>query len=995
MEEGVTIKIEEALKGIAEIDELSSVSSENSARISIVAFQNVDMDALLAEVKNSVDGISSFPTGAEKPIIFKQKTAGMAGGASRMALIGDVDLMTLKVAAQEIERDLLNTGQISEITMQGFPPIEYSIEVNENQLLRYNLTFDDIVSAVRANNRDISAGTIKTTEEEFLIRLKSKYTDPYQIGNHIVRAGESGEIIRLSDVADVKFQFSDVANKSFIDGKRAVNFNINRRYGEDLRVISGIVKNYIEEYNASHVDLQIIETFSFFDMLNERIDLLTKNGVLGLVLVLIVLGMFLNIKLSAWVAFGIPFSFLGMFALGSFLGVTVNMISLFGMILVVGILVDDGIVIAENIFAHFEKGKSSYRAAIDGTMEVLPSVLSSVLTTIIAFSVLLFIEGMERMAEMALVVILALSFSLIEAFLILPAHLSSRSVLKESNVGRFRKAINKFVAYMRDDVYRSLLDLTIKYYRIAVFFPLIFVVFVVYLLKIGLIHTTFFPSIPFDDFTVEIAYKPGEPIEKTEEFLSYAEAQIKIVQQELNEKYGWDLISYVSKNVGTTRNLGESGTHCGSITVSLDVEKAEISSFEVAKLVRDKIGIVKGSEKYMVGGINRWGKPVSISLAGEDYNELKKASRYLREQMAKMSELKDIQDNSSSGKREIIMELKPKAYMLGLTQNEIARQVRQGFFGEEAQRLIVGRDEARVWIRYPESDRESIGQYENMRIKTKQGQQIPLAELVDYKIERGDVAIHHYDGIKEVEITADQSDPFASTPEIIADIKSGPIQDMLKNYSGVNISFRGQSRNANKSMTSMQILLGMAIFMIALVLTLNFNSFYQARIILTILPIGLISAILGHGLEGHPVSVLSAWGMIALLGIVINDAVVFVQKYNFSLLEGMTVKEAAIDAGLSRFRPIILTSITTIAGLYPLIKEPSFQAQFLIPMAISVAYGVLFGTYFILVFLPSLILFFNDLKRWRLNFWHDKKFTPEEVEPVMEYQKRIETISKL
>ncbi|HBH07301.1 MAG TPA: AcrB/AcrD/AcrF family protein [Flavobacteriales bacterium] len=993
MEEGVTIKIEESLKGISEIDELTSVSEENFAMITVIAFQGTDMDVLVAEVKNAVDGISSFPVGAEKPIVYKQKTQGLAGRASEITLTGGDDLMSLKNEAQRIERELLSTGVISDIGFYGFPDVEYSIEVDETELLRYQLTFDEIAAAVRQNNRDVSSGTVKTDAEEFVIRLKGKDTDPLGMEDIVLRAGNSGDYITLGQVANVSFQFSDTPNKYYLDGSQSVGISVNRRYGEDLQKIDQTVKAYMDAYNAKNTGFKIIEVFSFFDLLNQRINLLTKNGVIGLVLVLLVLGLFLNVRLSAWVAFGIPFSFLGMFAIGSFFGLTINMISLFGMILVVGILVDDGIVIAENIYTHFERGKSPYRAAIDGTFEVMSSVFTSVLTTIMAFTVLLFIEGLERMSEMAMVVILALAFSLIEAFLVLPSHLSSRTVLKTNVIGKLRNKMNQAIIFMREKIYGELLDLSLKYRRIAVFFPLMFIVLIFYFISTGLIKTTFFPSIPFDDFTVEIAYKPGDPLEQTEAFLDRAELAVKEVQADLKEKYGWDLINYVTRVVGSTRNIGETGTHAGRIQVSLDVEEADISSFQIAAMVERQIGEVRGAEKYMVGGINRWGSPVSIALSGEDYDELKKASNYLKEMLREMPELKDIQDNSSAGKREIIINPKPKAYMLGLNQNEIARQLRQGYFGEEVQRLIIGRDEARVWVRFPESGRKTLGQYEQMRIKTQNGQLIPLHEVADYHIERGDVAIRHYDGTKEIEITADQTDTYASTPEILQKIKKGPVQELQKKFQTVGVSYRGQQRNANKSLTSMSILLSIAIFMIILAITLNFSSFYQAFIILVILPVGITGAALGHSIEGHPVSILSAYGMIALLGIVINDAVVFLHTYNSNLLNGETVKEAVRNAGIARFRPIILTSVTTVAGLYPLIQEKSFQAQFLIPMAISVAYGVLFGTYFILVFLPSLILFFNDMNRAFRWLWFMKKPKAIEVEPSIRNVKRLEEIN--
>jgi multidrug efflux pump subunit AcrB len=995
MEEGITIKIEEALEGIAEIDELSSTSSENISTVKIKAFQGTDMDELLAEVKNSVDGISSFPVGAEKPVVVKQKTTGMSSRAIILALtLPNSDLLSLKRLSDEIEKDLLRTGEVSEIDIQGYPDVEYSIEVKENELLRFGLTFDDIVSGVRINNRDISAGSVKTQKEELLIRANAKSTQVEEIENIIIRSSNEGAFVKLRDVANVKFQFADVPQQSYLENERSVVLTVNRRYGEDLSSIDESIKKYVEEFNDKHEHATLTITFSFFDLLNERIDLLLENGLVGLALVLVTLGLFLNVRLSFWVAAGIPISFLGMFILGSFYGMSINMISLFGMILVVGILVDDGIVIAENVYAHFEQGKSPYQAAIDGTSEVASSVLTSVLTTIIAFSVLLFIDGLEQMREMAFVVMAALGFSLIEAFFVLPAHLSSKTVLKTNVIGKFRGRVTKFIDYMRDKLYGELLNLVLRFRIIGALLPLVFILFVYTLLHFKAINSTFFPAIPFDDFTVEFAYKPGEREQYTKDLLDYCQEKVHEVRDELKEKYNRDVITYTTLNVGYTRNLGESGSHCGNINVSLNVEGLDISSFDIINMVRQKIGPINSTEKFMIGGINRWGKPVNIALSGKDINQLKNATEYLENQLFQMRELKDVQNNSSSGKREIKIELKPKAYILGFNHNEISRQIRQGFYGEEAQRLIVGTDEARVWVRYPESDRISLGQLEEMRIKTANQQEIPLNELVYYSIERGDVSIKHFDGVREIEINANQTNPYASTSEINKIIQDSILTDLKLAYPDVNTSMKGQQKSANRSISSMLTLLVVALLLMTLVISLNFNSLKQGLIILTVIPIGIVSAMLGHGIEGQPVSILSAWGMIALMGILVNDAVVFLDTYNRNLKEGMLVKDAIRSAGLSRFRPIILTSVTTVAGLYPLILEQSFQAQFLVPMAISVAYGVLFGTYFILVFFPALVLYYNDMARLRKWLWKGIKPTAEEVEPALTHLKHLQEIKE-
>lgn len=995
MEEGITIKIEEALRGINEIDELQSNSIENMATITIIAYQGSDMDNLLSEVKNAVDGISSFPDGAEKPIVFKQKSNPMSETAAYMSISGDVDRFTLKKYAEEFEDNLLLSDNVSQVQISGLPDLEISIEVNEDELQRYNLRIDDLVGAVRANNRDISAGNIKSYDEELIIRARSKSIDPHMIELIPLRTGSEGSFISIGDVATVKLQFSESPVKSIINGKSAVVVTVKKLPTEDLNDISETTLEEMVKFNELHDDVELRVMFMFSDLLYQRIKLLSINGGIGLILVLLTLGFFLNVRLSAWVAFGIPFSFLGMFIIGGMYGITINMISLFGMILVVGILVDDGIVIAENIYSHFERGKHPFQAAYDGTKEVASAVVTSVLTTIVAFSVLFFIEGMEMMAEMAFVVITALAFSLIEAFLILPTHLASERVLREKSTGFGKKIRNFFdglIVKMRDDYYGFVLRWLVKNPRYTGIIPLAFMFIVALLLGFKVIRTTFFPSIPFDDFSIEIAFIPGEREAVTEEYLMDFYNKVWEVSDEIYEETGDSVITYTSVTVGMANQLGEAGGHAGQIRVSLDVEDKEISSFEVAERVRNKIGPVPEANKFLVGGGNRWGKPVSIAVSGKDTRRIKEATKLLVEELKKVPDLKDVTDNGGIGKREVQLVLRPDAYILGLNTSIIMDQIRQGFFGSEVQRLIIGRDEVRVWVRYPLEDRMSLGLLEDMRIKTPAGLSVPLKEVADYSLKRGEVSIRHYDGRREILIEADLIDPYASVPELLQDVRKEVIPKLEANFPGIDINFRGQQRNADKSSKSGGLYAIIALFIMFMIISLNFNSVYQALLIVLMLPLGIFGAILGHGIENLPVSILSAWGIIALMGILVNDSVVYLDTYNRNLLAGMNVRDAIYDAGIRRFRPIILTSITTVAGLYPLILENSFQAQFLIPMATSVAYGVLFGTFFILLFFPVVVLLMNDLRRSIYWLWHGEKVERIDMEPVIQRKKKIKKI---
>ncbi|MFT6867115.1 MAG: multidrug efflux pump subunit AcrB [Cyclobacteriaceae bacterium] len=1000
MEEGITTKIEEAINTISGIDEINSTSSENVATINILTLDNHDIDEVYTEMKNAIDGISSFPVGAEKPIIYKQKQRSTA---QWMGLTGDVSLKTMKEYAEGIEDDLLATGVISQISISGFPELEISIEVSEDVLRRYNLTFDNVVAAVRANNKDVSAGSVKSTTEEILIRSKAKETDAERIGDIVLRSNPDGSNLVVRDIATVKEQFADVPSKSLLNGKPAVFMEVKKLETEDLSVISSTVNDYVKAFNEKNDAVKLTQTWDFNDLLNQRLDMLTSNGFLGLILVMISLGLFLSLRLSFWVAWGIPSSFLGMFILGTLVGLTINMISLFGMILVIGILVDDGIVIAENIYSHFEKHGNPIKAAINGTMEVLPAVFTSVITTIVAFLPLLFLTGgFEFLKEMAYVVIFCLSFSLVEAFFILPAHLANKKVLRvkveDTRSFKIRKFLNTGIDFMKYKIYGRMLHYCLERRVVAVAGLAGFILIIVGLLQGGQIKATFFPQIAFNSLNINLAFLPGERESKVEAFLTKFDDAVWRVNDQMKEEFGTEknIINYTFTNIGRTSD-GESGSHAGGVDVMFDeLDQYDINQFDLIARIRKEIGPVPEANKFSIGGRNRWGKPVSVTIMGKNYQELGEAKDFLEAELENLSVLKEIQDNVPIGRREMLFELRPEAYFLGLTNNEITKQMRQGFFGEEVQRFMKGNDELKVWVRYPNSGRRSIGQLEDIKIKTPTGQEFPLTQLADYKIERGVSGIKHYNSSRAISVEAEMIDPFAEVPPILKRIDDEIIPKLLAKYPSVKVDYGGQSKESERAGQEIGLFFGGAFLLIFFILMITFRSVYQALMILIMIPLGWFGAILGHGVESWisvrdlPVSLLSVWGMVALSGVIINDAVVFLSKFN-SLVkdDGMDVKSAVYAAGISRFRAIVLTSLTTVVGLYPLIKETSFQAQFLVPMAISVAYGVLIGTFIILLFFPVLILIFNDIRRGIKWLWTGEKPTREEVESVHMQEERL------
>jgi len=544
--------------------------------------------------------------------------------------------------------------------------------------------------------------------------------------------------------------------------------------------------------------------------------------------------------------------------------------------------------------------------------------------------------------------------------------------------------------WLRDRVYQHFLNWLVKWRYIAASFPVALVLITMGLFMGGHIRNTFFPMVDFDQFTLNVAFTPGDGEKQTLEFLDRFEKAIWEVNDEINEELGLDhdIIERTSKRLGSAFSGQERGAHAGSISVyPVDLEGYDISGRDISTRVSMKIGKVPEASKFTVGGFNRWGSPVSIGLMSKNLQELEEAKEYMIARLNEMPQLKDVNENIALGKQEIRLDLNERAYFLGLDEATVASQVRQGFYGAQAQRLQVGRDELRVWVRYPKSDRTTLGQLEDMKIKTAQGT-FPLSELADYHMERGPVAINRFNGSREIRVEAETVDPLASVPEILEQVEAEIIPELQAQFAGIRVVYQGQQKYSQEAMGQAGSSYLIAFAVILMLLVLHFRSVPKALIVIMMIPISLLGVVWGHGLHGEPLSMMSMWGAVALTGVIINDAIVFYSKFDRLLIEGWKVPEAVKEAGKIRLRPIILTSITTSVGLFPMLFEKSVQAQFLIPMAISLAYGVFLGTIFILIFFPVLIMLLNDAKVYLTYLWTGVKPTREEVETAVIQNKR-------
>jgi multidrug efflux pump subunit AcrB len=981
--EGVVLKIEENLDGLAGVERVTSVSRENSGIVSVEITREADIDKVLVDVKNAVDRINSFPVDAEEPIIFEQK---FRTRSLSVVLFGAADRHNLKYIAEQFRDDLLAMEGISQVAFEGLPNLEFSIEVAEADLRRYGISFDEITAAVRKANINISGGKLDTDDEEILIRAWGRSYRAEELDRIPVRGNADGSVIYLGDIATTREQWEDIPDKRYYNDQTAVILNIDQTEQEDILAIADSTKAYIERFNESNETLQAVVIDDRTIPLTQRIDLLVKNGLIGLLLVLMTLGFFLKLRLSFWVAVGIPFSFAGMFIIAGFSGITINVISLFGMIIVVGILVDDAIVVAENIYAHHERGEPALKAAVDGTMEVLAPVTTSIATTVIAFVPFFYLDGMlgKIIWQMALVVIASLVFSLIEAFLVLPSHLAhSKGLQRDRAVPAIRKRVDNLVHALTHRVYAPLLRAAMT--RITITTPIALVMLTVGLVRGGLIGVTFFPFIDSDTVPINVSLVAGSQEVDTDSLL----AGIEQVCWEVNEEFrseredSADIVIGIKRDIGSN-DLGESGSHAGRLVLQLmDAEQRDLQSYEIANRIREVVGPLPGVQNITFGKAGHFGKPIVLSLLGNDVEQLDKARHLLVAELKSYGILKDITDSDQEGRREIDIALKPRAHTLGLTLQDVAGQVRQGFFGQEIQRIQRGRDEIRVWARYRPEDRLSLGQLDRMRIRTTDGGEYPFSELATYRIKRGITTISHLDRKREIKIEASPQEVEVDLPPILDHIENDILPRVLSQVHGITAAFEGQSRDQAKMVRSIKRTFPVALAGMFILVVLVFRSYAQALLVLSLIPIGALGAIWGHGIQGLQISMMSLIGFIALSGIIINDSIILVDRINRNLRLGHTLFDAVHNAGLTRLRPILLTTITTSLGLAPLILETSRQAQFLIPMAISVAYGLLFGSFILLLILPTSYIALSSIRvRWS-RLLTGRAVTPEALEPAV------------
>ena len=984
IEESICVKVEEQVQGINGLKRITSSSNEGYGSINIEVENGYDIDEVKDEVKSQVDAITSFPDDAEKPTI---RSFDGQPEVITIAVHGQVDEASLLDIAEKVRDEVSELPNITQ-TRLGKKPREISIEISENTLQKYGISFDYVANKIRTSSMDVPGGAIETYDGEILIRSKGQAYTGEEFGIIPVLSLADGSTVFLRDIAEIVDGFQDVEYDIKFNSEPALLIRVYRTGEQNALDIADAVHGYIKKKNPvmpPGVSLTTMKDESV--ILRGRIELLTENAYLGLGLVLIVLALFLKPKLAAWVSLGIPISFMGGFWLLPLFDVSINMISLFTFILVLGIVVDDAIVVGENIHIYLKRGLSGVDAALEGAYQVAKPVIFAVLTTMVTFSPMILVEGAlgKIWKIIPVVTILVLMFSLIESLTILPAHLAHMKINEAKKKNRFSQwwsdiqmGIHNWLQGFIKNKYTPVLELALKNRGNTVAIAISIFILTVGLVASGFIRFNFFPPLEADIVIAGVEYPEGTPVSLTKVGLDQIEKSAYKLKDSLEVLYPEakifiNMVSTAGDQPIKTQsargpgNLDATffGSHLAECVIELAPgEERPISTVEISKIWRELTGPIPGVKQVTFDSdLFTTGAPIEIQLSSVNREDLKAVTNSLKDKLQTYAGVFDIKDSFSAGKDEIKLNLLPEAQNYGITMASLARQVRQAFYGDEVQRVQRGRDEVKVFLRYPKDERVSLNNLEQMNVRVGNNVEVPLGQVAQGELSSGYSTITRTDRKRSISITADVDLSEANANEILAKFESEHIVPILLDYPSVNYSFEGEQREQRDTLSSLFKNFALALFVVYVLLAVPFKSYLQPLIIMSAIPFGFTGAVIGHIIMGMNLAVLSIIGIVALSGVVVNDSLVMVDFINrYKRDDGKTSLEAALAAGPRRFRPILLTSITTFVGLFPLLIEKSVQAQFLIPMAISLAYGVLFATLITLILVPTSYLIIEDIK---------------------------------
>jgi multidrug efflux pump subunit AcrB len=967
VESGILLAVEEAVRGLDGVDEVNSIGNEGSGTVTVDVLIGHDPQQVAQDIKSEVDRLRTLPEDAEEPRV---AVSTRKRDVLTVMIYGDVDKTVLHELAEQTRDQMLQDPDITQIDLDGVPPLEISIEISQENLRRYGLTLTDVATRLRRTSVDVAGGGLKTAGGEILVRVKERRDYGRQFARIPIITTDDGSEVLLGQIATINDSFADTDRYTTYDGKPAVMLEVYRIGDQTPIQVADAAFRQLELIGPNlppGVHLGIERDRS--NVYRQRVQLLLRNGSIGLVLVLIILGLFLEVRLAFWVMLGIPISFLGSFLLLPITGITINMVSLFAFIIALGIVVDDAIIVGENIYHYHQKGLPFLTSAIRGAREVAMPVTFSIMTNIVAFMPLYFIPGtMGKFFKMIPIVVCTVFIvSLVESLFILTAHLGHQRERQRHGFNAWlhnaQQGFSRGFSRLVRNVYGPFLDFTLRHRYITVAISISGLAILLSYAFSGRMGFELFPKVESDYSEARLVLPYGSPVEKTEAIMERLRVGARKV---LNESGHKELVKSIISDVG------RSGGHSGRMRVTLadpEIRETIMSTEEFTNRWRDAVGGVIGVENLRFvsdsGGPGGRGRPLTVELSHRDISVLEDASADLAENIGTYPIVKDVDDGFQPGKQQLDFTIKPEGKSLGLSSLDVARQMRSAFYGAEVLRQQRGRNEIKIMVRLPESERSSEQTINNLMIYTPAGTYVPLREIAEVKRGRAYTTINRRNGRRVVQVSADVS-PRSKAGEVISDLTlpDSILPKLQSHYPGLTYSFEGHQADMRESVGSLQVTFILALLIIYAMLAIPFNSYTQPLIVMLSIPFGVVGAFLGHLIMGYSLSLFSLFGIVALSGVVVNDSLVMIDFANRRERDGKLSKhDAILSAAVQRFRPILLTTLTTFGGLAPMIFETSRQARFLIPMALSLGYGILFATVITLIIVPSLYLTVEDMEK--------------------------------
>lgn len=981
VEESIVIRIEEVTQDLEGIKSISSEANEGQATVNIEVSENYDPQQLADDIKARVDTINTFPDDSERPLV---TLAQRRWEVISVIVSAEMPEAELRKIGEWIRDDIANLPGVSLVQLTAVRAYEVAIEVSEKNLRRYSLTLNEVAEAINNSSLNLPAGTIKSSSGEILLRTKGQAYVKNDFDRIMLLPREDGSHLRLGDIATVVDGFEEQPLAASYNKKRSIKIEVYRVGKQSVIDISRTVKNYIENSkNRLPPGVELTYWKDRAESIKLRLATLLNSAIQSIILIFIVLTLFLRLSVAIWVSVGIPVAIIGSFAIMPLMGISINYTSVGAFIMVLGLVVDDAIVTGESIYSRIrnKSDPDAITAAIKGTQDVATPVTFGMLTTIIAFYALMINGGgpLSRIFNVVPVVVISvLLFSFIESKFILPAHLRHLSVSQHDShfLSRWQQQLADGLESVIARFYVPFLTKIIqrRYLSLSIFIGI--AIILVSLIVSGRLSFTFFPRTQSDTARATLTMPVGTPFETTEKYIQ----QMASAAHRLQDKYQdtdskKSIITAIFSTVGSTGGASSPQSHIGRVRFQMipaELRPHDITSQQLASEWRKIIGPIPGAEKIsFVGHIRHGGMPLDIELRGLDFELLTELSEQIQSYLAGYPGVFDISDNHQAGKEELQLSIKPEAELLGISLDNLARQVQQAFLGKEAQRIQRGRDDVRIIVRYPANERHSLANLKDMHIRTPEGIEVPFSDIAEIQVVRSSATIHRTDRFRTLSVTADINKKTVQMEVLKQDLKKW-LNDTLAAHPGIQYNLKGEAQEQAESFASVASGILLAVVGIYAMLAIPFKSYSQPLLVMSAIPFGLLGAVLGHMLMGINLTINSILGMVALIGIVVNDSLVLVDYINRRKSAGENLSDAVTLAGAARFRPIMLTSLTTFAGLLPLMFEQNVQAQFLIPMAVSLGFGVLFATFITLLLIPINMMIFEDFSSFIRHLFQHK-----------------------